>query len=170
MKMIYTIGFCVVLLSISARVRAATNLNWTAEHSTVVRRDRKGVIQIHVIALVQPGNPAKELVRALRHYPHANKFRVSWGQPIFGHYLAGTSLYIRKKKLLALFMIDSDEYADINVYKRYFSVTDNVLQRLKQHNEIVDNDLDNGFGNLTSFGGKIVVSYTKKTLRKKGKK
>ena len=129
--------------------------------------DRDGAIQIYVTALVTASNPVTELVRALRHYPNANKFRVSWEQPIFGHYLAGTALYIRKKKLLALFLLDSDEHVGINVYKRYFSVTDNVLQRLTHHNESVDDGSENGFGNLTSFGGKVVVSYTKKTIRKK---
>lgn len=78
MKTVYAIIAGVVLLSISEQAHAKMHLKWTREPLTDVRRDVNGVIQIAPPGFIAPDVPTVELARALRHYPHASQFRVTW--------------------------------------------------------------------------------------------
>ncbi len=107
------------------------------------------LVNIHVQAAFDaPGGPFLSFMDALKTYPQARQFRVSWTLTVFSNGASTTILYDRNKHTLRLYSAGSgDVSGDFRDWVRYTGVWEGVFEKIARRHK---NDIE-GLGAWSWF-------------------
>ncbi len=106
-----------------------------------VTKVQGSLVNIHVQAAYDaPGGPFLSFVDALKTYPQARQFRVSWTLTVFSNGASSTVLYDRDKHTLRLYSVGSgDVSGDFRNWVRYTGVREGVFEKTaRRHKDDIE--------------------------------
>lgn len=145
-----------LMLMITLAIPSSAQPPATSDPFAPVTKMQGNLVNIRVQAAFDaPGGPFLGFIDALKTYPQARQFRVSWTLTVFSNGASTTVLYDRGKHTLWLYSIGSgDVSGDFQDWVRYTGVREGVFEKIaRRHKDDIEGlGAWSWFGDLPKYG------------------